>query len=204
MSVFNQLYEGLMKNEAGYNPNDQGYPTYNGIRSHNHPTWEGWPVVKTAVETGRLKRGGVLPELDIPTRNFYKNYWRGKGLYIENLFDLKLAQLLVDMCTQHGKWARVINAGLYDLNPFNTTIPNTIGAAEYNTMNAKPAESYLKIAEARLEYCKKVGLQNEGDRKGIINRAQAFVNDALEYLQNGGAAVSAGTIGVVASLFFFS
>lgn len=184
MSLFEQLYKSVMVNEAGYNPYDQGYETYNGINRGFHPAWRGWPAIDAIKARRPIKRAERFAELEPAAKEFYLQYWKNAGLDILKLQNLKIAELLVDMATQHGRWARIVNAGLYSKSPFDTTIPNRIGEAEYRMMNSAPAVNYKKIADARLAYCKSVPLVNEGDRRGIINRAQKYVNDAIAYLKS--------------------
>ncbi|RYE02083.1 MAG: hypothetical protein EOP50_00890 [Sphingobacteriales bacterium] len=205
MIAFATLYKAVMKNEAGFNPNDQGARAYNGINERYHPQWSGWKEIDRVAATRTIRRGEVLPQLDQATQDFYKAYWKGAGLDTSKVENLKLAILLVDMCTQHGQWARVVNAGLQRRSPFVTGIINKIGETEYRKMNTAPAQSYKDIATARVEYVKGIPLQNEADRRGIINRAQSYLNDALKYLkENPGTSSAVGllAIGALTALFF--
>ncbi len=197
--MFEQLYSSVMKNELGYNPNDQGAQTYNGIWSKAWPNWEGWKIINTIPNK---KRGETFykqyPQLEVMTKNFYRTYWA--PLQVHKLNNLTVAQMLADISTQHGGWRKIVNAGVNGGNPLKA-------AAVYNDavitkINSNPALYYKQIADARLFYSTNVPLKNEGDRKGIINRANKYVKIAADWIkQNPGKA--AGTAGTVL-LFFCS
>jgi lysozyme family protein len=197
--MFEQLYSSVMKNELGYNPNDQGAPTYNGIWSKAWPNWEGWKIINAIPNK---KRGDTFykeyPQLESMAKNFYRTYWA--PLQVDKLNNLTVAQMLADISTQHGGWRKIINAGVNGGNALKA-------AAVYNTdtiekINSNPALYYKQIAEARLFYSTNVQLSNEADRKGIINRANKYIKIAASWVtqspgKTGGAAV------LTALLFFF-
>lgn len=198
MAIFDQLYEQVMKNERGWNPNDQGSVAYNGINRKYWPSWKGWPVIDQRTPAAR---GAYWPDLEPTAKDFYKTYWQASGLNLSALTNFKVGALLADMATQHGRWKQIVVAGMYGGNPMDTTLNRALTTNDYKALNAKPAEYYKKIADARLIYCQKVSLANEADRSGIINRAKKYVNDAIAYLKTYAAPVGGAL--VIAAAFFF-
>jgi lysozyme family protein len=198
LSVFLQLYNGVIKHEGGYNPNDQGAPAYRGINRRYHPSWPGWK------ELDKLnpKRGNVFPALEPVVQAFYAEFW--KPVKVDQLNSVKMAQLLVDMKTQHGGWAKIINAGINGGNPLQ--VAAKYGTAELNTINSNPELYYTKIAQARLYYCTHVPLKNEGDRKSIINRAKSFLNAAVDFVKENPKTAAGGgaALLLVAAIIFFN
>lgn len=190
-----------MKNERGWNPNDQGSVAYNGINRMFHSTWKGWAVIDQRTPA---KRGTPWPDLEPLAKDFYRQYWKDAGYFPDNIADYKIAALLADMSTQHGRWKQIVIAGLYGKDPMDSKLNLQLTSAEYNMMNKKPAESYKKIADARLIYCQKVKLVKETDRPGIIARATKYVNDAVAYLKaNPGAVAATGGTAILAAIIFF-
>lgn len=197
--MFEQLYSSVMKNELGYNPNDQGAQTYNGIWSKAWPNWEGWKIINAIPNK---KRGDTFykqyPQLEQMTKNFYKTYWA--PLQVDSLNNLTVAQMLADIATQHGGWRKIVNAGVNGGNPL--TAAAVYNADTIKKINSDPGKYYKQIAEARLVYSTNVPLKNEGDRKGIINRANKYIKIAASWIKE-----NPGTTGTVAIggllLFFF-
>ncbi len=189
--MFDELYSSVMKNELGYNPDDQGAQTYNGIWYAAHPGWPGWKIINAIPNK---KRGqtfyNIHPELEQLAKNFYADYW--KPLQVEQLNSLQLAQMLADISTQHGGWKKIVAAGVYGGNPL--TGPAVYSADTIAKLNSNPKLYYQQIAEKRLYYSTHVKLKNEADRKGIINRAQKYVTAAAKWIsENSGTAAAAGT-----------
>lgn len=192
MSIFLQLYQGVMKHEGGYNPNDQGAPAYRGINRKYHPDWRGWQMLDKL----NKKKGDVYTQLEPVVQEFYQAFW--KPVRVDELNSLQVAQLLVDMRTQHGGWAKIVNAGVNGGDPFKV-------AAKYDTamikiINSDPGLYHRKIAEARLYYSTHVPLKNEADRKSIIARAKSFLSQAVEFVKQEPVATGLG-IGFIVSLF---
>lgn len=198
MSVFNQLYAGVQKIEKGYNPNDQGAPAYNGINKRWHPTWPGWAKL-AAKKASELKQGAFFPELEPMVKTFYADFW--KPVRVSELNNVEVAQLLVDMKTQHGGWAKIITAAYTNGDPLDKKIANTFTTPMLNWINTDTATAYRAIAAKRLDYVSRIKLQNEADRKGIIARAQQYVNAAAAFLQNNAGAAT-GTVLAIAAVFF--
>lgn len=184
--MFEALYSSVMKNELGYNPNDQGAQTYNGIWSKAWPSWPGWKIINAIPNK---KRGQTFydthPELEQLAKSFYKTYWL--PLQVDQLNNLQVAQMLADISTQHGGWKKIVAAGVYGGNPL--TGPATYTVDTIAKINSNPQLYYKQIAEKRLFYSTHVKLKNEADRKGIINRAQKYVTAAAKWVtQNPGKA----------------
>lgn len=205
MKTFDVLYNDVMKRERGYNPNDQGYETYSGIWRHSHGDWAGWKAIDAIKKTRKIKAGEYLSAIESLVKIFYQSFWA--PCKVDSINEPKIAQLIVDMKTQHGSWARIINAGLSGQNPLSGTAPNkaisnTFADTAIAQINADPAKAYTAIATARLKYSTGVGLANERDRKNIIARAKQFVNDAVNFIANN--STEAGGLGIVLiSMFFF-
>ncbi|MFZ4056959.1 MAG: glycosyl hydrolase 108 family protein [Ferruginibacter sp.] len=195
MNNFEALFQSVMQNELGYNPNDQGAETYNGIWRKAWPLWRGWPLVD---KVSNKKRGqtfyNIYPQLEELTKSFYRGYW--KDVRVNDIQNLKVAKLLVDMSTQHGGWRKILHAALNNTDPLAPGAKALYTDKEISTINSSPAFYYIKLAEKRLYYSTNVFLKNEGDRKGIINRAMKYVNDAKKYLaENPGK--SSGAVGLL-------
>lgn len=196
-TLFLKLYESVMVNERGWNPNDQGSVAFNGINRKYHPTWKGWPIIDKRLPAAR---GTKWPDLEGAAKEFYYTYFKNAGLDIARLTDFKVAALLADMATQHGRWKQIVVAGLYGGDPMNNGNNRSLTTADFNLLNNKPKDYYKRIADARLIYCQKVKLTNEGDRQGIINRAKKYVTDAIAYLKSN---PTSGAAGLIAAVFFF-
>ena len=199
MKTFDALYNSVMQNELGYNPNDQGAPTYNGIWRKAWPLWEGWALID---KISGKKRGQTFydayPELEELTKKFYSTYWM--PVQVNKLTDLRMAQMLVDMATQHGRWKKIVYAGIYGGNPLAANAPAVYGKKEIDFINADTAAAYKKIAEKRLFYSSNVFLKNEADRKGIVNRAKKYLAIAAKWAAGSAAA---GSVILLAAAFFF-
>lgn len=205
MNNFKQLYDHVMLVEKGYNPNDQGNETYSGIWRGAHPDWPGWRTIDAIKKTRKIKRGDFIPDVEDKVQAFYRDFWA--PVQVEKIAELRIAEMLVDMRTQHGRWAMIVRAGLNNLSPItgssspNTSIPNTLLPAHYVMMNTAPQESYKKIAAARLLYAQKIHLTNEKDRKAIINRAMKYVTNAATWLASNPSAT--GSAMIIAAFFFW-
>lgn len=198
--MFDQMFQSVMKNELGYNPDDQGYPTYNGIWSHAWTKWEGWKIINGIPNK---KRGDTFykqyPQLEEMSKNFYREYW--KKLQPDKLNNLQVAQMLADISTQHGRWRNIVAAGVYGGDPFkNSPVYNDDTIA---IINSDPKLYYKKIAEKRLYYSTNVKLAKEGDRKGIIARAKKYVAAAAKWVTDNPAAVGSGLALLLVGMFFF-
>lgn len=192
MTNFEALYAGVMKFEKGYDPNDQGYPAYCGINKKYWPEWEGWKELDK--RKSELKQSAFFPELEPLVKSFYKEFW--KPVRVDEIKNFDIAQMLVDMRTQHGKWARIVNAAYTGKSPFDASIPNTFGTAVINWINKNQTEAYRAIAEKRVFYSQNVNLQNEADRKNIVKRANSYLQKAIAFV-----ASNPGT--TTAVVFFF-
>lgn len=181
-----------MKIERGYDADDQGAPAYCGINRRYHPTWSGWALL----DKKQLKQGAYYSDLEPYVVKFYADFW--KPVRVDEINSLPIAQLLVDMKTQHGAWAKVINAAKQGKSPFTAGLSNTFDTDTINWINNNPKTAYKAIAAARLNYVTNLKLSNEADREGIVNRAKYYVNLAAGYM--GGN--PAGTILVVMALAF--
>jgi hypothetical protein len=199
MNNFDTLYKVVQKIERGYTANDQGAPAYNGINKKWHPQWPGWKKIDEKKEAGLLKQGAFFPELEPLVKGFYFEFW--KPVRVNEINTIGVSQLLVDMKTQHGRWAAIITAAFNNTDPLDSKTANTFNTALVKWINTDTATAYQAIAAKRLEYVKGIKLTNEGDRKGIIARAQLYVNAAAAFLKNNpGTATGAGLIGLA---FFF-
>lgn len=176
MNNFKSLYEGVMRIERGYDADDQGSPAYCGINKRYHPSWEGWKLLANKP----LKQGAFYPDLEPYVIKFYTEFW--KPVRVDEINALPLAQLLVDMRTQHGSWARIVNAAQTGKTPFDIAVPNTLTNTNIAWINNDTARAYKAIADTRLKYVKGIKLANEADRQGIINRANHYVNLAAAFV----------------------
>ncbi len=204
MGNFDTLYKGVMRFEKGYTANDQGYPAYGGINKGSHPTWPGWEDIAKKAAEGKLKQAAFFPELEPKVIAFYTDFW--KPVMVDKINNLELAQLLVDMKTQHGKWARIINAAQQNKNPLDKSVSNNIGATQISWINNDTAAAYQAITAKRLYYVKNIVLKNEADRKSIIARAQSYFNKAIDFVKNNAGTTAGGslaTIALLAAAFFF-
>lgn len=200
MNNFETLYNHVMLVERGYNPNDQGAETYSGIWRGAQAQWSGWKKLDAIKRARTVKRGESLPELEADVIAFYKDFW--KPVQVDRINEPRIAALLVDMKTQHGRWARIVYAGLNGMNPLQDTTPKQYGDQEIKMINDNPAKSYNGISLARLQYVKGVALKNEADRSGIIARAKKYVNDAATFIKANPGSSAAGMLLLVATFFF--
>ena len=195
MNTFRSLYEGVMKIEKGYDANDQGAPAYCGINRRYHPSWQGWPLL----DKKQPKQGAFYPDLEPYVIKFYADFW--KPVRVDEINSLPIAQLLVDMKTQHGAWAKVINAAEQEKSPFDAGLSNTFSTDTIRWINNNPKTAYKAIAAARLNYVTNLKLSNEADRKGIIDRAKHYVNLAAGYV---GTNPAKSLLLIVAVTFLFT
>ena len=81
VDTFKKAFEKTMVHEGGYSFDelDPGGETYLGISRVYWPSWEGWPIIDKAMESGRPLSSCI--ELPPMARNFYRaNFWnRFKG-----------------------------------------------------------------------------------------------------------------------------
>jgi hypothetical protein len=199
MNNFEQLYQEVQKIERGYTPNDQGAPAYGGINKKWQPQWPGWKKLDEKKAAGLLKAGAFFPDLEPLVKGFYLDFW--KPVRVDEINSLPVAQLLVDMKTQHGMWAQIISVAYTNASPLHKVQGNVFTTPMLNWINTDTATAYTAIAAARLDYVKKVKLQNEADRKGIIARAQLYVNAAAAFFKNNVGTATGGLL--LAAAFFF-
>ena len=201
MYTFESLYEGVQKIERGYDADDQGAPAYGGINKKYQPQWPGWKKLDEKKAKGLLKQNAFFPELEPLVKAFYFEFW--KPARVSEINSLPVAQLVVDMRTQHGRWAQIISVAYTNANPLHKVQGNVLTDPLLQWINTDTAAAYTAIADARLQFVKTIKLQNEADRKGIIARAQSFVNAAANFIKtNPAASGAAGLVGI--AIFFLS
>lgn len=194
MASFNKAYQILKPNEGGYRNVswDRGGETYRGITRKWWPSWTGWNWIDNyKAHNGAISNGKVFPELEGAVMEFVKNnYWQPiKGDQINNQ---QLANMVLDFKYQSGQAARKINEAL------GTGSGNSITYATVEALNAKPADAFNKIKNARLKYYRALnqsGSISDKDIEGVLARVKRLAAPA---------AVAAGGLGIIAAgLLFF-